>query len=298
MADALVAVLYLPVALWVAVGVVLFIAFRRSASATVFRLAATFLGFWALLATTALVWVVANGGWSAVVRLLHSPSSLFVASALPTWEWGAVGALLVFTLAFLLAQGVARALLVLYRPRPLNWPGGIPVPAAPTSLFVFSTPRVEAFTFTLVELGSRGRPRRRDVIMVSEGLLARLEPREWQAVLAHELGHVRGLDGRYLTFFRTFARMMRWDPVLALLSDRLTVREEFRADLEAVTITKKPRALARALFKVSTEPPFRSTGAAALLGTSGRRARRQAVERIRRLVALAESGQFPEERGE
>jgi hypothetical protein len=39
----------------------------------------------------------------------------------------------------------------------------------------------------------------------------------------------------------------------------------------------------------STAPGF--------LGTGGARGRRQAVERIRRLVALAESGRFPEEPG-
>ncbi len=295
MSDAIVGILYLPVALWVAVGLGLLVAYHRSTSATVFRLAATFLGVWAFLATTALVWVVAHGGWPGIDRLVRSPTALFAPGALGLWVWGAVGAVLVFVLAFLLAQVVARGMLVVYRPRVLAWPTAIPVPVAATTLMTFPSDRVEAFSFTLAEFGPGGRPRRRDVILVSDGLRAALTPEEWQAVVAHELGHIRGLDGRYLTFFRTFARMMRWDPVLAFLSDRLTVREEFRADLEAVTITGHPRALARALYKASAAPA-RSVGAG-LLGGGGRRGRRQAFERIRRLVALAESGQFPEEPG-
>ena len=298
MPDALVGILYLPVALWVAVGLGLLVAYHRSTSATVFRLAATFLGVWAFLATTALVWVVANGGWPAIGRLVHSPALLFAPGALGLWVWGAVGALLVFGLAFFLAQAVARGLLALYRPREIAWPSTVPPPTAATSLFAFGSTRVEAFTFTLAEIGPGGRPRRRDVILVSDPLLERLSPAEWQAVVAHELGHVRGLDGRYLTFFRTLARMMRWDPVLAFLSDRLTVREEFRADLEAVAMTGHPRALARALYKASSaEVPRRPFASSSLLGIGGRRGRRQAFERIRRLVELAESGQFPEEPG-
>jgi Zn-dependent protease with chaperone function len=115
-------------------------------------------------------------------------------------------------------------------------------------------------------------------------------------VVAHEAGHIRALDGRFLTFFRTLARTMRWDPILAYLADRLTEREEFRADLEAVGVTGRPRALARALYKVSRLPPPPRV-ASALLGVGGRRGQRQAVERIRRLVLLAESGRYSEDPG-
>jgi len=89
---------------------------------------------------------------------------------------------------------------------------------------------------------------------------------------------------------------MRWDPILAFLADRLTEREEFRADLDAVGLTHRPKALARALYKVS-RTSARPRGAASLLGASGRRGQRQAAERIRRLVLLAESGRFEEEPG-
>jgi Zn-dependent protease with chaperone function len=137
---------------------------------------------------------------------------------------------------------------------------------------------------------------RHDFILVSDTLLGLLTPDEQTAVLAHEIGHIRELDGRYLTFFRTLARTMRWDPILAYLADRLTEREEYRADLDAVELTGQPHALARALYKVARLPaPSRLS--AGLLGLGGRRGRRQASERIRRLMRLADSGRYGEEPG-
>lgn len=290
-----VAILVVPVAAWAALGIGLAVAFRRAASTTLFRLAAAFLAGWAVLATTVLVFVVSNGGLGAIERLFRAPGAMFEPQYALLWLLGGVGAFLVFLAAFLLSQAVGRGFLLALRPRPLDWPAGLPEPATPTSLLAFPSARREAFSFTLLEPAPSGRFRRRDVILLSDGLLAELTPVEQEAVVAHEWGHIRELDGRYLTFFRTLARMMRWDPVLALLADSLTSREEFRADAAAVAITHRPRALARALFKAG---PLRSpTASVGLLGVGGRRGRRQAVERIRRLVALAESGRYPEEPG-
>jgi Zn-dependent protease with chaperone function len=291
------ALAYTPVAVWVAVGIGLLVAYRRSTSTTVFRLAAFFLATWALLATTTLVWVVLNGGVSGIARLVGAPLSVLQTQAPGVWAWGAVGAFLVFLAAFLVCQTVGRGFLALLRPSALPWPARLPTPTTPTSLLRFRSDRSEAFTFTLLERGGRRGLRRRDVILVADSLVGRLDPLEWEAVVAHEFGHLRELDGRYLTFFRTLARMMRWDPVLAYLADSLTRREEFRADLDAVQLTRRPRALARALYKASLLPPRRAGTLARLLGVGGRRGQREMVERIRRLVTLAESGRFPEETG-
>jgi Zn-dependent protease with chaperone function len=298
MGEAPVALLDLPILVWVAVGVGLLVAYRRSASPVVFRLAALFLGFWAVFATTGLIWVVTNGGISAVLALLHSPLLLFEVRYAWWWVAGLVGAFGVFLAAFVLSQVVGRGFVILFQTRPLPWPAGVLVPKSPTSLLAFSSSAPNAFTFTLLESGGARWVRRRDVILLSEGLIAQLTPAESAAVVAHELGHVRELDGRYLTFIRTLARMMRWDPILAYCADRLTMREEFRADLDAVSMTGHPRALARALYKASRNPtPFRLRPASAFLGVGGRRGRRQADLRIRRLIELAESGRYPEERG-
>lgn len=291
------ALLVIPVALWAALGVSLAIAYRRAGSSTVFRLAALFLGLWALLATTALADVLANGGWSAVVRLTRVPGLLLETTTPEIWLAGAFGAFLVFLCAFLLSQAVGRGFLRLFPSGELPWPAGLPTPRATTSVRAFASSHGGAFAFTLLERGGPRGLRCRDVIMVSDRLLEQLEPREWEAVLAHELGHLRELDGRYLTFFRTLSRLMRWDPILAFFAETLTHREEYRADLDAVELTRRPRTLARALYKAVSLTPSVRGGLPGLLGVGGRRGRRQAVERIRRLVALAESGRYPEDIG-
>jgi len=297
LADALVGA-YAPVVAWLAIGIALGLASRRSGSPTVFRLSAVFLGAWALFATTALVYVLANGGWAALVALARMPSLLFEPRSAVVWLAGALGAFAVFAAAFGLSQAVGRGFLRLYPSRELPWPERLPAPSTATSLRAFDVPGEGAFAFTLLERDGRRGVRARDVVMISEGLLAELDSREWEAVIAHEIGHLRELDGRYLTFFRTLSRMMRWDPVLAYFAESLTRREEFRADLDAVALTRRPRALARALYKAASLPSsFPPRSLPGLLGVGGRRGRRQAVERIRRLVALAESGRFPEESG-
>ncbi len=296
MGTTLVALLYLPVLAWVIIGIGLLLAYRRSASAVVFRLAAVFLAIWALIATTALLWVLTNGGWAGVLDLAHSPLLVFQTRYAPLWLAGAVGAFGVFLLAFLVSQIVGRGFLALLHPEPLEWPASLPPSLTPTSLLKFTSERPEAFTFTLLARDDSGRFGRHDFILVSTGLLAVLTADEREAVVAHEAGHSRALDGRYLTFFRTLARTMRWDPILAYLADRLTEREEFRADLEAVGLTGRPKALARALYKVS-RLPAPSRAASSLLGVGGRRGQLQATERIRRLVRMAESGRYSEEPG-
>jgi len=291
------AVLYVSVALWAALGISLALTVRRSGSPTVFRLTALFLGAWALLATTALAWVLSNGGWAAVERLTRSPALVFAPISVWVWLAGTLGAFGVFLTAFLLSQTVGRGFLRLYPSREIPWPATLPAPASATSLRVFRSETGDAFAFTLLERGGSRGVRRRDVIMVSDRLLGDLDGPEWEAVLAHELGHLRELDGRYLTFFRTLSRLMRWDPILAYVAEVLTSREEYRADLDAVSLTRRPRAMARALYKATFLSPPPTRAVPGLLGTGGRRGQRQAVERIRRLVALAESGEFPEEVG-
>jgi Zn-dependent protease with chaperone function len=295
MASPLFVALYIPVVVWAATGLGLLYAFRRSAPPVVLRLAATFLALWALLATTTLVWVLTQGGWSAIVTLVQHPLVLFRPSAAILWVEGAVGAFLVFTVAFLLNQLVGRGFLHLLRPADRPWPARLPAPRDRTSFLVFPSERPEAFSFTLLEFGGRFALHRREVILMSEGLERRLTPDEVEAVVAHELGHIRGLDSRYLTFLRTLSRMMRWDPMLAYLAYTLTRREEFRADAEAARLTRRPLALARALYKAmsGTAPPF-PLGADTFLGGSGERGRNEALERIQRLVAMEESGIFAE----
>jgi Zn-dependent protease with chaperone function len=293
--PALVALLYVPVVVWIATGVVLLVLYRSSRPRLVLRLAAGFLALWALLATTTLVWVLSNGGVPGLLALARQPLSLFDPRYGVLWATGAAGAVGVLTVAFLLNQLVGRGLLHLLHPTPLRWPHRLPHPAERTSLLRFGARSPEAFSFTLLGVAGPGRtrPHRHEMILISDGLLERLTAEEFEAVVAHELGHVRDLDARYLTYFRTFARMMRWDPVLAVLSAALTRREEYSADDAAIALTRRPLALARALFKASSDGgPSGFPSVTGFLGVRGHRGISETRRRIERLIALAESGAY------
>ncbi len=262
-----------------------------------YRGAVTAVAAWSIVATTLLVWCLAEGGEAGAWETLRAPAILLSSRAGGAWLVGAAGALLLFAVAFALSQVVGRGLLRVVRPRPIPWPARLPAAGVAVRLLAFASSRPDAFTFTLLFPSLRQRWRREEVILVSEGLLATLTPSEVEAVVAHELAHVQGFDGRYLTFLRTFARLMPWDPILASVASRLTRREEFRANEVAVTATRRPRALARAIYKAASAPLSRSGPLAGLLGPGGHAGHRQALERIRRLMAIAESGRFEEEDG-
>ncbi len=288
-----------PVLLFGIIGTWLVVARRRTSSLFLLRLAALFGALWALLATTLLVAVLSVGRATAVGTILFAPALLLAPSHIWLWVYGAVGATLLLLIAFLLNQIVGRGFLLLFSGEEHPWPAELPRPEGRTTIRRCASDRPEAFSFTLLEAERGLRPfHRHDVILLSDGLLRALSEEEVTAVLAHELAHIRDLDSRYLTFLRTFARMMRWDPVLAYLAESVTREEEFRADDEAVRLTRRPRALAQALYKVlrATDDAAPVPAGAALLGIGGRRGRRDALRRIDRLLALAESLEYREDR--
>ena len=292
------AALLLPLALWLGLGLTLALRFRRTASPALLRIAAAFAALWALMATTLLIGLLTLGGWSSWVRVASQPWSLAGPTHAELWVLGGLGTLALLSAAFLVNQLVGRGTLRLLELRPFAWPSRLPRPSELTTVYAFRSDRVDAFSFTLLEPPGFGRGfHRHELILLSEHLLEQLTPEETEAVVAHELGHVRDLDTRYLTFVRTFARLMRWDPVLAYLASRLTSREEFSADEEAARLTGHPRALARALFKALESAPTAAgvpRFAPGLLGGRGARGRQEAYRRIERLLALADSPEFRE----
>jgi Zn-dependent protease with chaperone function len=292
--------LVVPVALFLGTGLGLLLAVRRSNSRTLLRLAATFVALWALLATTLLLGVLSMGGWPAILRLLRAPLTLLDPEDGRLWLFGALGAFGVLLLAFCLNQLVGRGLRRVLPHRELPWPEDLPRPHGRVSLLAFESARADAFSFALLEAPGGGRGfHRHELIFLSEPLLSRLDPEERTAVVAHELGHVRDLDARYLTFLRTLARMMRWDPVLAYLARALTRHEEYRADEIAARTTRRPRALASAIYKAALAAgpggPGAPRGATGLLGVGGPRGRADVLARIERLLALADTAEFRQE---
>ncbi len=292
-----VAIFALPIAAWAGVGLGLAVSLRRSLAPLVLRLAAAFVALWALLATTAVVWFLADGGATEIDAIVRSPATLATLATLPLWALGALGAFVILGVAFALNQLVGHGLLRLWQPTPLPWPSSLPRPPGTFSLLEFPSARREAFSLTLVEWGGPWGLRRHELIFLSRGLIDALTPEERLAVIAHELGHIRRLDSRYLTFLRTLARMTRWDPVVGYATRALVREEEFRADHEAVALTGNPLALARALFKVASAGPARvGRGYGGFVGRGIGRSGKETGERIRRLLALA--SKTPEEVGE
>lgn len=241
-------------ATWLSLGAATVLAFVGDRPRRLLRLASLFLGVQGLLAVTVVLALLTDPGvdqltgrwgWSFGYHGLSLASIAVVA---------ALTAVAVLALAFGLNQLVGRAWCRLLRPRPLSWPAGLPSPSETTRLLSFDGGRRDAFAFSLIVMGRRGRwpcPHREDLILVSNALLAALTPDEARAVVAHELGHVVDLDGRYLTYVRTLASLLRADPILAWMARALTHREEIAADDIAVQLTGDAPALARALVKAN-----------------------------------------------
>src|SRR5580658_5817854 len=102
-------VLGAPVLAWAAAGFGLWLAFPRSTSPQLLRLATVFVALWAVLATTALLWLLMHGA-PGLVTLWSDPLVAFTAAALPLWAFGAFGAFTVCAIAFLLNQVAGRGL--------------------------------------------------------------------------------------------------------------------------------------------------------------------------------------------
>jgi Zn-dependent protease with chaperone function len=166
-----------------------------------------------------------------------------------------------------------------------------PVDALPLDLVPMGTcvwlvreSRPDAFAVAVLRADRRQLVRVEDIIVVTTGMREILTQEEFRATLAHEAAHVRAHDSRYLPFVRTLSAILFLDPVLGLLARRLAIRYEFGADEDAAWATRDPRALARALMKVSEAGPSRTVGAA----FRGTRGRPLLLERIERLLTLAD----------
>ena len=161
----------------------------------------------------------------------------------------------------------------------LTLASGMPMPR----LYVMNSPQINAF--------ASGRDPEHAVICVTKGALEKLEKRELEAVLAHELGHVANYDIRYMTLTAVMVGMIAivsqiflrslWfrgggddrnkiifiliGIVLAILAPivvklvqlAISRKREFAADASSVKFTRYPDALIRALKKIQKDnvPP-------------------------------------------
>ncbi|MFB9886367.1 zinc metalloprotease HtpX [Balneatrix alpica] len=164
---------------------------------------------------------------------------------------------------------------------------------------------------------------RQTAIALSEGLLRRLNSRQLQGVLAHELAHVRQGDWRLLAWADGISRLLRglsllgqlglilalpfwllgqvqisWGGMLllvllpwlsTLLQLALSRTREFSADMEAARLSGDPEGLAQALEALHWQPGWWQRlliPAKAEAGSAWLRTHPPTPERIKRLRAL------------
>ncbi|MFC1682541.1 M48 family metallopeptidase [Nanoarchaeota archaeon] len=153
---------------------------------------------------------------------------------------------------------------------------GLPMPR----LYVMKSSQINAF--------ASGRDPKNAVICVTDGALAKLEKRELEGVLAHELGHIASYDMRYMTMVGVMVGMIAivsqiflrslWfrgggddnkgnaifmiigiamailaPIVVQLVQMSISRKREYSADATAVKFTRYPGGLIRALTKIKND---------------------------------------------
>jgi heat shock protein HtpX len=157
----------------------------------------------------------------------------------------------------------------------LTLASGLPMP----KLYILHSPQINAF--------ASGRDPTHSIICVTTGALEKLEKRELEGVLAHELGHVESYDIRYMTLVAVLVGMVSilseiflrslWFKgdnnrkegsifivigiILAILAPifvslvqlAISRKRELTADASAVKFTRYPDGLINALTKIKSE---------------------------------------------
>ena len=90
----------------------------------------------------------------------------------------------------------------------------------------------------------------RKVVAISSELVSSMSPAEVEAVIAHELSHLKNKDSWEKGLARLAKFAFVFDPVLHLVEAAVHRELELLADQSSVKYTQKPLALASALLKV------------------------------------------------
>jgi hypothetical protein len=117
-------------------------------------------------------------------------------------------------------------------------------------------------------------------ICVSDALWSSLGPGEREAVLQHELSHLRWLDGALLAFARLGRAALWFLPGAGAALRRLSEQCELAADAEAIARGADPTALASALVRACE----RASGEPSPLLPFARDGRSTIVRRVHRLL--------------
>jgi Zn-dependent protease with chaperone function len=122
-------------------------------------------------------------------------------------------------------------------------------------------------------------------VLISRGLVARLDADQLEGVLAHELAHAALGGNRRLLMLWLLRALQAHSPAALVLFRSLTARLELACDALAARVTGKPAALASALMAVHRAQPGAAADAANAARTTAARADRKLLEtRVRALL--------------
>ena len=152
-------------------------------------------------------------------------------------------------------------------------------------------PKLYVIDYTAMNAFATGRDPKHAVVCATTGLMSKLERRELEGVIAHELAHIKNFDTRLMAIVAVlvgtvayladmFLRSMWWGrgrdrdedrgtgqilavvgivlaivtPIVAtLIQLAISRRREYLADASAVDLTRYPEGLARALEKLGSD---------------------------------------------
>ena len=135
---------------------------------------------------------------------------------------------------------------------------------------------------------------KKTIVVMSESLLPLLKKDELEAVMAHELAHIKNSDTSLKAMITAYRTALPLDPIVRLVEAAFHREREIMADEAAVKTTGKPLSLASALLKIYEAFPrnnLASHSSLSILGASSALMNRHPPirHRISQLIRLAES---------
>ncbi len=132
------------------------------------------------------------------------------------------------------------------------------------------------------------------IVVMSESLLSLLRKDEIEAVMAHELAHIRNSDTGLKAMVTAYKMVLPHDPVIRLVEAAFHREREMVADRKAARATGKPLSLASALLKIYEAFPrskLASYGTLSILGAGSTLMNRHPTirHRISQLIHVAET---------
>jgi len=134
----------------------------------------------------------------------------------------------------------------------------------------------------------------RPIVVMSQKLLTLLKKDEIEAVMAHELAHIKNQDTSLKALVTAYKTVLPFDPLIRMVEAAFHKEREMVADETAARVTRKPIALAMALIRIYEAFPKRyvaSQTGLSILGVGSNVGMRHPPirERINHLIRLAET---------